>query len=205
MLNFPNIISMTRVIISPFFLFMFLSKDNRLIRIACYLFLLGAITDYFDGWFARKYRATTKLGAFFDPLADKVLTTCAFIAFASLDIIPYWMVLVILFRDIGTTILRIFADYSNNNLKTSNSAKLKTALQMIFISVILAFFFIKSYYISTNDIKYFDTLIYSKYTYFSMLGITILTIWTILEYFYYNKSLIIHFLSYITRNKFANE
>ncbi len=178
----PNIISLFRVIVSPIFFLYVISDDPMLVQTACVLFLFGAVSDYFDGWLARKFKAVTSWGKFFDPLADKFLTSAAFIAFVIKGIVPLWMVVVIIVRDFGTTALRIIAEYKSKKLRTSQSAKTKTFLQMTFIAVILLLLFFKSIVPLKEWIPAINSLIYSKLTIAAMLILTIITVWTLIDY-----------------------
>ncbi len=175
----PNILSLSRVVISPIFYVLFLSGNLDLIGWSLVLFTVGAITDYFDGWLARKMKVTSAWGKFFDPLADKFLTSSAFLAFVALGIIPLWMVLIVIIRDFGTTFLRIF-NFSHKELKTSRTAKLKTTLQMVFIFFVLFVYFIGKSEIGSAHAA--NWILSSPYIYLSMLGLTALTVWSLIEY-----------------------
>ena len=188
--NLPNIFSLSRVIIAPFVFFMLISDDDALIQIALLLFILGAVTDYFDGWIARKLSDVTSWGKFFDPLADKILTSAAFISFIVLEIVPLWMVLIIIFRDVGTTLLRIYADSVQKPIHTSQSAKVKTFAQMVFIIYILILLFLKHSQILNISDEALNNIIYSQMTYFFMLVLTIIAVWTSVEYVLQNRNLI---------------
>lgn len=203
--NLPNIISLTRVILAPLFIYLMLTNDVGYMILACFLFLVAAITDYIDGWYARKFGLITKWGQFFDPLADKILTTSAFIVFYIFDIMPLWMIIVIVFRDTITTILRIITWKRKKMINTSFSAKLKTSVQMIFIASILVLIFIKLTGVFDIFPETVDLIIYSKWVYYIMLFLTILTIWTLIDYFYSNKSLLNVIWSDFTKKKLANE
>lgn len=169
---------------------MFLIEETFLsVRIATAIYVIAAFTDFIDGWLARKYHKETKIGKFLDPLADKFLTTSAFIAFVVMNIIPLWMVIVILVRDFGTTFLRLQAESQKKPLETSLSAKIKTTLQMFFIAYILCLLMLKySNYFVDNQAA-IDSILYSDFTYLTMLILTIITVWTLLEYIYQNKLL----------------
>ena len=142
--SLPNIISLIRVIIAPIFFLMLISGEYGLIHISCILYLIGAVTDYIDGWLARKYQDITSCGKFFDPLADKILTTSAFIAFVILHIIPLWMEIVIIIRDVGTTYLSAPADNLDKQFVTSLLAQWQTSIQMLVIAHIRTGIFIIS-------------------------------------------------------------
>jgi CDP-diacylglycerol--glycerol-3-phosphate 3-phosphatidyltransferase len=76
--TWANFLSFFRIAVTPLFIFMMLSKDGSLIIWLVFLFLVAAITDYFDGWLARKLKTESKFGRFFDPLADKISYYCCF-------------------------------------------------------------------------------------------------------------------------------
>ncbi len=102
------------------------------------VFAIAALSDWWDGRIARAMNLTSPLGAFLDPLADKLLTDTAFIAFAWSNYIPWWMVAIVLARDVFVTLLRILSERRGTPLRTSYFAKVKTFAQMTFIVLILA-------------------------------------------------------------------
>jgi CDP-diacylglycerol--glycerol-3-phosphate 3-phosphatidyltransferase len=185
--HLPNILSLLRILIAPVFFVCLISNDGYLISLAFILFTIGAITDYLDGWLARKFKAVSQFGNFFDPLADKVLTSFAFIGFSVIRVIPLWMTLIVIIRDIVTTLLRLYQLEAKSGLITSNASKIKTFLQMVFIFFILTLMF--CYY---NNIFYM-----SESFYYSVLDstaidiamglIVILTLWTMFDYVYQFK------------------
>ena len=175
----PNILSLSRLIIAPFFVILFLSGDIALQQFAIVLYIIGAITDYYDGYFARKFNWGSSFGKFLDPLADKLLTSAAFLTFYYLDIIPLWMVIIILIRDFGTTFLRLF---QKNTFTTSFFAKMKTTIQMVFIGAILVLFYIMDMYPHSSEAQMLHGWIYSDVTYYSMFAITIITVITFFDY-----------------------
>ena len=199
-LSLPNIFSLSRILIAPFCFIAIISEKGIIVETGCILFLIGAITDYVDGWLARKYHDVTSWGKFIDPLADKILTTAAFLAFVILDIMPLWMVLIIILRDIGTTLIRIYADSINESIITSRSAKFKTFVQMTIISIILLLMFIKNLTIPLVYINNINIFIFSNYIYGLMLLLTLLTVWTGAEYIVNNK-VIFHKLFYSLEKK----
>lgn len=176
--NLPNMVSLSRIVISPFFLMLLISGDKFKIKISVILFIVGAITDYLDGWLARKYHQVSSWGKFFDPLADKVLTTSAFVAFVIMGIIPGWMVSVIILRDLATTWLRKIGEKRGKPVDTSRSAKTKTFLQMGFIAYILS--------LLAFDLT---NVLYSDFTYWFMFVLTGYTVWTLVEYLTNNKAI----------------
>ncbi len=83
----PNQLTILRIILTPFFLILFLSGNPLLKQISLGVFIIAALTDWYDGWLARKFNYITSWGRFWDPLADKILTSTAFLGFAFLTYI----------------------------------------------------------------------------------------------------------------------
>jgi len=107
------------------------------------IYIVAALTDWYDGWLARKFNYIISWGKFWDPLADKILTSAAFIGFAIVDLLPWWMVIIIVGRDVIITLLRAFSDMKNYNFTTSYYAKWKTLLQMIFLYYLLILYVVQ--------------------------------------------------------------
>lgn len=189
-MSVPNIISLIRVVLAPFVYILLTHQDDFLSRIAILVFIIGALTDYFDGWIARKYKQQTEFGTFFDPLADKILTAAAFFAFVTMNILPLWMVLVVTSRDVLTTFLRLFADDIKLSIKTSRSAKVKTFIQMVFIICLLFLHFFSTTDIGTELKQNSVMLLYSDYTDWAMSLLTAYTVWTMIEYVLANREVI---------------
>ena len=106
---------------------------------ALFVFIIAAITDAYDGHLARKYNQVTPEGKFLDPLADKILVVSAFISFAVIDIIDFWIVGLIIFRDLFVTGLRFAMSSSGFEFVTSKLSKYKTAFQLTIIILTLIF------------------------------------------------------------------
>lgn len=178
----PNILTTFRAIAAPLFFILFIYDTREFVLLSTIVFVVASFTDFFDGYLARRMNATTEWGAFVDPLADKFLTTSAFIAFVIIKLVPLWMVVIILLRDFATTFLRL-VKVSNKKIKTSKIAKFKTTLQMIFIFILLLLYTV--YINSTGNTSIvLKNIIYSEYTYYSMLIITFIAIISLIEYFY---------------------
>ena len=105
-MNLPNLLSLIRIILTPLFIILLFSNVPNAKFFALLVFAIAAITDAYDGYLARKYNQITPEGKFLDPLADKILVLSAFISFAFIGIIDFWMVGVIIFRDSFITGLR---------------------------------------------------------------------------------------------------
>ena len=180
---YPNLLTISRVLLIPFFLY-FMITGNSITAII--IFSIASLTDFLDGYLARKFNLTSNFGIFFDPLADKLLTTSAFIGFMFLDLfnfqITWLMVAIILFRDVIITLLRIIMESNGISMITSKLGKLKTFLQMVSIMYMLSIFVMY-----TNNIMLYENLIKSKSVYYIMMITVIITLYTGLHYLYFNK------------------
>jgi len=99
-------------------------------------FLLASLTDWLDGYLARRWQQMTPLGALLDPIADKVLVLGTFLAFVQLRLIPAWMVLIILLRELVITGVRLYAASRHLTLAAAKEGKHKTVSQFMTIFVI---------------------------------------------------------------------
>lgn len=183
-MNVPNILSVIRIILSPVFLYLYLTEDIVLQRISLVIFFIAVLTDWYDGWYARKYKSITKTGIFLDPLADKILTTFAFILFYLKGILPYWMLIIIALRDIVITFVRSYDEFRGFTIKTSKIAKTKTFLQMSYIFFVLALLILPTFNIYADLKNTINEFLYNSLTnYILMLVITLITLYTGISYF----------------------
>lgn len=136
-MNFPNQLTALRIVLAPLFYVLFAVLEPPMYGWAVIVFVIAAITDWYDGYFARRMGLLTPFGAFFDPLADKILTSIAFIAFAVTGLVPVWCVAIIILRDIYLTVFRMAADAMHQPIRTTTFAKYKTFFQMTFIAYVL--------------------------------------------------------------------
>jgi CDP-diacylglycerol--glycerol-3-phosphate 3-phosphatidyltransferase len=108
------------------------------------IFIVAALTDMYDGYLARKTGVITGFGKFMDPLADKILTSTAFISFVALGYVEAWMILIIIVREFLVTGLRSVAAYKGVVILPSILAQWKTACQMVVIVIILLYINLKT-------------------------------------------------------------
>jgi len=184
-LTLPNQLSVLRILLSPLFLWFFLQENNTLKLIGLIIYLIASITDWYDGWHARKFQVITKTGIFLDPLADKILTSCAFLSFYLLNIMPFWMMVIIVIRDIIITFLRSYKEHKGAILSTSYLAKVKTTVQMFYIFLILILIFLKTMGVMVEFINWF---LFSELNFIIMLIVTLLTLFTGIQYFFEKNS-----------------
>jgi len=187
----PNQLTTLRIILTPVFTYLFLSDDPFYKLISLFVFFIAAITDWYDGWLARKFNYITTWGKFMDPLADKILTSAALFSFVAIGIIELWMVILIVFRDFFVTGLRLFADWKGKSFTTSKLAKIKTVVQMVFIFYLVIVYTLKeNEYIKINFSKVIGYLTNEYLIYYLMLAVTLFTFITGITYIYQNKVLI---------------
>jgi CDP-diacylglycerol--glycerol-3-phosphate 3-phosphatidyltransferase len=197
----PNQLTVLRIILTPVFLVLFLSNDPLLIQISLGVFIIAAITDWYDGWLARKFNYITEWGKFLDPLADKILTSTAFIAFAILGILELWMVLLIILRDIVVTLLRLLAEHRKISFSTSRSAQWKTFLQMFFLYYLLLVYTAQTVdWIKNINQDLLINLLNPYLIYYTMLFITLFTLFTGITYLFSNRTLIKQLLHVETKS-----
>ncbi len=187
----PNQLTVLRIILTPVFLILFLQTDPVMVQISFVIFLIAAISDWYDGWLARKFNYITEWGKFLDPLADKILTSTAFIALVIVGILELWMVILIILRDIFVTGLRMYADSKKISFSTSYSAKVKTFSQMIFLYYLLLIYTLRTVeFISNSFMELLNDLLNPEIIYYLMLAITVFTVITGITYITANRTLI---------------
>jgi CDP-diacylglycerol--glycerol-3-phosphate 3-phosphatidyltransferase len=135
--NAANLITLSRIVVTPVFLVFIFRPEFWAKWAAGLLFAWGAVSDWLDGYLARKYGMRTDLGALLDPLADKVLILSVFVSFVQLDLVPAWMVVIIAAREFLITGLRQVAQGRGVILSASRGGKHKTVSQIVAISFIL--------------------------------------------------------------------
>ncbi|MGB9774055.1 MAG: CDP-diacylglycerol--glycerol-3-phosphate 3-phosphatidyltransferase [Bacteroidota bacterium] len=179
----PNQLTILRIILTPVFLILFLSGNPALRASSVLVFFAAAITDWYDGWVARKWGYQSRWGQFLDPLADKILTSSAFIAFLYTGLVPAWMVWTIVIRDISITLLRSYMEFHNKSIVPTRGAKIKTFLQFILIYYLLFLVGLEQF---PGIVLHFggilNDLLNPTLVNIFMLVVTIATVWTGIAY-----------------------
>lgn len=140
-MNLPNKLTLVRCALTPIFLACVIIEFPFHYAVALLVFIVASLTDYFDGKIARKRGLVTNMGKFLDPLADKALTTAAFIGFVHMfnsRSLP-WALFLILIREFAVTSVRLLAAKDGVVVAASFAGKLKTVMQMVAIIYMLAF------------------------------------------------------------------
>ena len=138
-MNFPNLLTLARIFLSPVFMILILFESFAWRLAATGVFIIAALTDLADGYLARKWGMNSGFGRFMDPLADKILVSTAFLSFVTLGYARGWMVMIIIVREFLITGLRSVAAYKGMVISPSILAKWKTVSQMVAIVAILLY------------------------------------------------------------------
>ena len=138
-MNLPNKLTLFRVVLIPFFVLFLLAPyfEGYGNYIAVAIFIVASITDFLDGKIARKYNLVTNFGKFMDPLADKLLVCSALICLIQLELIPAWVVIIIIAREFIISGFRLVASDNGVVIAASYWGKFKTAFQMLTVIVLI--------------------------------------------------------------------
>ncbi len=131
LLNLPNILTLSRIVAVPIVVLLLLFESRQTCFWAAVVFTVASITDWLDGYLARRWQVVTVLGKFLDPLADKLIVMAALIMLIPLDRVPAWAVFVILARELIVSGIRSIASSEGIVIAASNLGKYKTIFQMI--------------------------------------------------------------------------
>lgn len=135
-------ITLLRVVMIPaYMVFMYLSggHSNLFMWIGLGIFILASVTDFIDGYIARKYHQVSDFGKFLDPLADKLLTIAAMAMFCQWGSFPAWALMIVLTREFAVSGLRMVAGPKGKVIAAGKSGKFKTASSMVGLCVLMAF------------------------------------------------------------------
>lgn len=194
-MNTPNKLTLLRIIIAPIFMYFFLLDSFYMRLVALGLFVVAALTDLADGYIARRYGIITGFGKFMDPLADKILVSCALVSFIALKYVSPLPVIMIIGREFSITGLRLLAAYRGVVIPPTWWAKCKTFLQLTVVGVVI------SYISLVTTLEYYQSpwlelLQFDYYLYFNILlwAAAVVTVWTgidyVWKYFYMIKSVL---------------
>jgi len=135
--NLPNSLTLLRIFLVPFLVVVLLTKFDGREYVGLAIFLIAAITDLLDGYFARKYKKVTKLGILLDPIADKLLISSALISLVELGLAPAWMIVIIVGREFAVSGLRMIASQQGVTIAASPLGKGKTVTQVIAVALLI--------------------------------------------------------------------
>jgi CDP-diacylglycerol--glycerol-3-phosphate 3-phosphatidyltransferase len=135
--NLPNALTLLRIFLVPILVALLLTRTDGGLFLGTAVFGVGVLTDYLDGYFARRRNQITKMGILLDPLADKLLTTAAFISLVEMNAVPAWMVVIIIGRELAVTGLRNVASGRGVVIAASGLGKGKMVSQVVAIFLLL--------------------------------------------------------------------
>lgn len=190
-MNLPNKITVARILLIPVFLLLMLvpfewgswhilgSEIKTAHAAGAFIFIIASITDWIDGYYARKLKLVTNLGKFLDPLADKLLVSAAFIVLVEMHLAPSWVVIAIISREFAVTGLRLIMAGAGEVVAANMLGKIKTWTQIVAISALL----LQNIPFSAINFPFADIMLYIS---------LIFTVWSGYEYFYINRDVFKH-------------
>jgi CDP-diacylglycerol---glycerol-3-phosphate 3-phosphatidyltransferase len=135
--NLPNALTVLRIFLVPLLVVVLLTRFEGHVYLGAAIFGLAVLTDYLDGFFARRRNEVTRLGILLDPLADKLLTAAAFLSLVEMGLVPAWVVMIILARELAVTGLRNVAAGRGILIRASGLGKAKMVAQVTAILLLL--------------------------------------------------------------------
>lgn len=194
-MNAPNFLTLLRIALAPIFMVFFLIDSFYMRLVALGLFIVAALTDMADGYYARKLGVVTGFGKFMDPLADKILVSSALICFIALNYVPALPVMLIVGREFAITGLRLLSAYKGVVIPPTWMAKVKTFLQMTVLGVVMGYICLLSALVYFQHPALAWVEFDYRYWFGWMLWVTAgVTVWTgvdyVIKYFYMIKAVL---------------
>jgi CDP-diacylglycerol--glycerol-3-phosphate 3-phosphatidyltransferase len=190
-LNLPNQLTLLRVLLTPVFVALLLSESSLNKQLSLAVFIIAALTDWYDGWAARKLGYISRWGKFLDPLADKILSSVALLVYTHLGLIDAWMVWIVIARDFLITGLRSYAEFKDQPIITSKTAQAKTFGQFVVIYYILILYVGRNVPVVYSNLRdTIDVLMHPQVLFGMMLLVTISTVGTAIAYLYDNRKVL---------------
>ncbi len=183
-MNLANKLTISRIVLAGIFILFLFVRGAGAKVMALSIFLIACITDYYDGLIARKSAGLTDFGKLMDPIADKILILGGFLAFVEMKIIPAWMVMVIIARELIITGIRMLALSKKKVLGAGIAGKHKTVSQIVAVFSILVFLIIRDSGFTFRYIGY-----YSKGVYVLMLITVVMTLLSGISYMMRNRDI----------------
>ena len=171
-MTLPDKLTVSRIGLTFVFMFFLFSSGVIAKSLALLTFLVASFTDFLDGFIARGQNISTDFGKLMDPIADKILILAAFLSFVELKLVPAWMVVIIMFREITITGLRLFSLTKGKVIPADIGGKQKMVSQVVAILAILAFLIFREAGIKVFDFWTERTEVVYKDTIFGLMLIT---------------------------------
>lgn len=169
----PNLLSLSRIVLSPLVIYFYFSNDRLSSILALVLLIILEITDALDGYTARRFNVVSNVGKILDPFADTLLHLTLFTIFLAEGTMPLWMYLISLYRDMLSMFIRIYSSLNKGVVVAARfSGKLKTFSRALAVIVIFL----------AKIFKYTININYNSVVYYSLLVVTIITIYSFFDY-----------------------
>ncbi|HEY4554582.1 MAG TPA: CDP-diacylglycerol--glycerol-3-phosphate 3-phosphatidyltransferase [Bacillaceae bacterium] len=190
-MNVPNKITVSRILLIPVFMIIMLypfqwgsmalpgTEIETAEFIGALIFIFASVTDWIDGYYARKFNLVTNLGKFLDPLADKLLVSAALIVLVEMHAAPSWIVIIIISREFAVTGLRLILAGTGEVVAANMLGKIKTWAQIVAISALL----LNNVFFEAAGIPFADIALWIA---------MIFTIWSGYDYFHKNREVFKH-------------
>lgn len=179
-MNWPNRLSLIRIGSVPVLTVLLMMDATWAHYLALFLFILASITDFVDGWMARKYNLVTNFGKFIDPVADKLLVLSTMIMLSWHGLLPAWIVVAVLFRELAVDGLRLVAVEQGKVIAAGKLGKIKTICQMVMVIAHLVYL-----------VKFPLLFVLARWLLIpSELAVLVMTIWSGVDYFLRNKEVL---------------
>jgi CDP-diacylglycerol--glycerol-3-phosphate 3-phosphatidyltransferase len=190
-MNLPNLLTVCRILLTFGFIFLLEQRGLTPKVLALVIFTLASVTDFLDGYYARKHHLISAFGKIMDPIADKFLMLSAFFIFMQMHIIAAWIFIVIFAREVIVTGLRLWAVGQGKTLAAEGAGKIKTVLQIVAVYLIMIFIVLAQSTQRGELTKAYFWVFSSLYREF-MLGVVLITLWSGLSFIKNNRKEIFH-------------
>ena len=185
-MNLPNMLTVARIILTFVFVYLILQPGLIFKALAAFVFFVASVTDYLDGYFAKKYHLISPFGQLMDPIADKFLMLSAFFIFAQMKIFAAWIFILILVGEIAVTVFRLLAMHKGKVLAAETMGKYKTVAQIVAASFILVFIVLRE---SSGSFHWSKTIVSGwHWGIYMLMGTSLVLTWASgISYFWSNR------------------
>lgn len=135
--NLPNVLTVARILLVPIMVFALLQKTTTWDVVAAFVFWLASVTDFVDGWLARRSELVSDFGKLADPIADKLLVLAALVTLVGLDRVAAWVAVVVIGRELAVTVTRMVAAQHGEVIAAAWLGKVKTVVQLLVIFLLI--------------------------------------------------------------------
>ncbi|TNE60279.1 MAG: CDP-diacylglycerol--glycerol-3-phosphate 3-phosphatidyltransferase [Alphaproteobacteria bacterium] len=169
-INLPNILSITRIAFGPLCIWL-LTQEAWMAALA--VMIIGEITDFLDGFIARRYKQVTAIGKIIDPMADSLYRQIVFIGFHAAGLLPTWMLVILFSRDIIVSYLRVVSEQHGITLSARQSGKIKALAQGFAQMGVVILFILQGWDVVSGV---------DQFAFWLFLVATVVTAWSLVDY-----------------------